>query len=417
MRTLSALVILCYLLLALPALAEEKDTAAGISQKNYEAISEIQALFDADQWVQAREQLLLLLEKRLNGYERAHVLNMLGYTYFNDSNYDQALASFQEAMQQPGLPGTQVRSLLTTTAQVCLAAERYKEAEQYALQLLEAETAHPQAQSQIILAQAYVGMEDWQRALAPLQRAIAMQKAAGNRPRENWMLLLSSVYYSLEDYASMRDLLYELVALYPRERYLVNLAALHGQLGDTDKQLALIEALLDDQRLEKSYHLMSLVNLFLARGMPYKAADLLQREMDSGRIETTRQNLEMASQAWYLAGEEDKAIPPLEAAAALSEDGELYLRVARLYMDNYQWQPAEVAARKALQMGGLRDTGNAWLVVGMALARGDQLAAARKAFVQAAEYDKSEQWARQWLNFVDSEQQRIAALTAVSGTQ
>ena len=411
MRTVISL-LLAVMLLGTVCAHAEKDSSLGITQKTYEAITEIQALLEAEQWQAAREALLALLEKKLNGYERAHALNMLGYTYFNDENYDQALASFQEALTQPGLPITQVRALLTTTSQVCLAAERYEDAEKYALELLAQEEAHPQPQSQIILAQAYIGMEEWQKAVSPLKKAIKMQVDAGAKPRENWMLMLSSVYYSLEDYESMRDILYQMVELYPAERYLINLAALHGQLGDTDKQLALIESLLDEQRLEKSYHLMSLVNLFLAKGMPFKAADLLQREMASGRIETTQQHLEMESQAWYLAGEEDRAIPPLERAAALSDDGELYLRVARLYMDSYQWQPAEKAARKALQVGGLRDEGGAWLVVGMALARGDELEAARKAFLQAAEHEKSEQWAQQWLGFVDSEQRRIAALTA-----
>ena len=115
-----------------------------------------------------------------------------------------------------------------------------------------------------MLAQAYMGMEEWQKAVGPIKKALKMQTDAGAKPRENWMLMLSSVYYSLEDYASMRELLYEMVELYPAEKYLINLAALHGQLGDTEKQLALIEALLDDERLEKSYHLMSLVNLFRA---------------------------------------------------------------------------------------------------------------------------------------------------------
>ncbi len=410
MRLISAVMAFTLLLWTVPSFAE-KDSSVGITQKTYDAITSIQELVDAEQWQQAREEILALLDRRLNGYERAHALNMLGYTYFNDSDYDRALGSFLEALEQPGLPASQVRALLTTTAQVCLAAERYPEAEKYALELLSLEAAHPQPQSQIVLAQAYMGMEEWQKAIAPLEKALQMQKDAGAKPRENWMLMLSSVYYSLEDYESMRDILYEIVALYPAEKYLINLAALHGQLGDTDKQLALIESLLDDERLEKSYHLMSLVNLFLAKGMPYKAADLLQREMASGRIETTQQNLEMQSQAWYLAGEGDRAIPPLEQAAKMSDDGQLYLRVARLYMDDYQWEPAEKAARMALDKGGLRDEGGAWLVVGMALARGDKLAAARKAFAEAAAHEQSAKWAQQWIKFVDTEQQRIAALT------
>ena len=410
MRTAAAL-FLCFMALWITPVVAETDSSVGITQKTYDAITSIQELLDAEQWGEAQQEILALLERRLNGSERAHALNMLGYTYFNDNDYDRALASFLEALEQPGLPPSQVRALLTTTSQVCLAAERYPEAEKYALELLSLEAAHPQPQSQIVLAQAYMGMEEWQKAVDPLKKALQMQIDAGAKPRENWMLMLSSVYYALEDYESMRDILYEMVELYPAEKYLINLAALHGQLGDTDKQLALIESLLDEERLEKSYHLMSLVNLFLAKGMPYKAADLLQREMESGRVETTRQNLEMQSQAWYLAGEEDRAIPPLEQAAALTGDGELYLRVARLYMDSYAWQPAEKAARKSLEIGGLRDEGSAWLVVGMALARGDQLDGARRAFVEAAAHEKSAQWAEQWLRFVDTEQKRIAALT------
>ncbi|MEP0203106.1 MAG: tetratricopeptide repeat protein [Halioglobus sp.] len=388
-----------------------KESVPGISKQIYDAITEIQTQIEAEQWQQVRDDLVILLEREMNGYERAHVLNMLGYAYFQDNDYDKALDSYLEALQQENLPASQVRSLLTTASQVALASGRYQEAEKFALRLLAAEDEAPQPQSQVILAQAYIGLEDYAKAAPPLRKALQMQRDSGAKPRENWMLLLSSVYYSLEDFAGMRELLYEMVALYPKERYLINLAALHGQLGDTDKQMALIEALLDDQKLEKSYHLMSLVNLFLAKGLPYKAANLLQTEMQNGRIETTRAHLEMQSQAWYMAGEEEKAIPPLAAAAAMSDDGELYLRVARLYMDNYQWQPAELAARKAIEKGSLRSEGNAWLVVGMALARGDKLAGARSAFIEAANHEQTEKWARQWLNFVDNEQERIAALT------
>jgi hypothetical protein len=40
------------------------------------------------------------------------------------------------------------------------------------------------------------------------------------------------VYYEIDDYAAMRDVIEKLVLLYPREQYVMNLAALHGQLGD-----------------------------------------------------------------------------------------------------------------------------------------------------------------------------------------
>lgn len=402
------LLLLC-LLLAQPAFA--KDAVVGMSKKTYDTINEVTPLIDNSQWAEALEILNKLQERKLSGYERAHVLNMVGFIYFQLEENDLALASYAEALEQEGLPEPQLRGLLNAVAQVSLAVGRYKDAEMYARRLLAAETEAPQPLSQVILAQALVGQERWEEAVEPLKTALAMLERSGAKPRENWMVMLSSVYYQMERYEEMRALLYEIVELYPKERYILNLAALHGQLEEPQKQLALVEALRDDERIDKGFRLLTLANLFMAQGIPHKAAVLLEQEIDAGNIEATQKNLELASQAWYMAGNEAKAIKPLARAAEMSEDGELYVRVARMHMDLYQWRAAEAAARKAMDKG-VDEPGDAWLLVGMALARGEKLEMARSAFVEAAEFEESEKWAKQWMRFVDTEQARIASLTA-----
>jgi tetratricopeptide (TPR) repeat protein len=402
------LLLLCLLLVPLAA---AKDAVVGMSKRTYDTLNEVQILMEQEQWAEALEALAKMGERKLTGYETAHMLNMYGFIYYQQGENQRALENFSEALEQEGLPNSQVRGLLNSATQVSLAIGDYAAAEKYALRLLEAEIEAPQPMSQILLAQSYVGRERWEDAIPPLQKALAMLAETGARPRENWMVMLSSVYHALERYEDMRDLLYDIVTLYPRERYILNLAALHGQLEEPERQLALIESLKDDERLEKGFHLVTLANLYLSRGVPLKAAELLQREIAAGRIPDTRQNLELQSQAWYLASEQARAIPPLEAAAEREESGDLYLRIARLHMDLYQWRQAEQAARKALAKGKLKETGDAWLLVGMALARGDKLEAARTAFIEAAEYDSSEKWARQWMRFVETEQARTASLT------
>jgi tetratricopeptide (TPR) repeat protein len=408
LRVLQSVLICLLLCLSAPLAAGEK--VMGMSKRVYDGINKVQLLLDEKQWPAAMEELDYLLERRLNSYERAHVLNMKGFSLYQMEELPAALASYEEALTLDGLPDSQVRALLTTASQLALIMEDYALAEKFALRLLASPGQKPPpAASHIILAQAYIGQENYQSAVQPIRAALDMQRKAGQKPRENWMSMLSAVYFSLEDYPNMREALYQLVALYPKERYLINLAALHGQLGETDKQMALVESLLDDQRLEQSSHLLSLVNLMLAHSLPYKAADLLKAEMKAGRIETTQQNLELQSQAWYLAGEEAMAIPPLEAAAEKAEDGELYLRVARLYMDTYDWPNAEKAARSADEKGGLREEGSALLLEGMALARQEKFEPARKAFRRAEKFEENRKWARQWLKFIESEERRIAA--------
>ena len=208
----------------------------------------------------------------------------------------------------------------------------------------------------------------------------------------------------------MRDIVSLLVEYYPREQYLMNLAALHGQLGDVPRQLALVESLLDDGRLQKQNHLTLLANLFLAEGRPHKAAVLLEMHMGTGTIEATVANLELLSQAWYNAADPVKALPPLEQAAELSDDGDLYLRVARLHMDAYDWSAAEKAARAALDKGGLRQEGQAWLVRGMAKVRLEQFNDARTLLERAAEFDDVSRYAEQWLAWMTTERERREAL-------
>ena len=409
MKNACGRIILLCLLLGLAQTGIAKDKVMGMSKKTSDAINVVQLLLDEEQWAQSMQNLDKLLQGKLNNYERAHVLNMKGFALYQMDDMEPALATYEQALLLEDLPDSQVRALLTTVSQLALVVEDYPAAERFALRLISSPGRNPPgAMSHVILAQAYIGQEQYAKAEAPLLRAINMQREKGTVPRENWMSMLSAVYFHLEDYESMRDVLYEMVELYPKERYLINLAALHGQLGETDKQLALIESLLDDQRLQREHHLLSLANLFLAHKLPYKAAALLETEMDAERIESSQQNLELQSQAWYLAGEEQKAIPPLAAAAAIAEDGELYLRVARLYMDIYDWKNAEIAAKAAAEKGGLRDPGGAWLLQGMALARANELERARKAFKRALEYEDNKKWAKQWLRFVDNEERRLA---------
>lgn len=403
--------LLLWLLLLFAAQEAAAERVVGMSKLVYDNIVEVQELFDKDDWAGGLEILEALRKRKLSSYEIAHVLNMTGFAWYQLDNMERAMGSYREALAQDNLPVSQVRGLLTTISQLALMDEDYPAAERYSTQLVALKGEVPtDPAAWVILAQARIGQENYAGALEPLLTAIAAEREKGNAPRENWLVLLSSVYYMNDDFAAMRGVLYELVELYPKEKYLLNLAALHGQLGDTDKQLALVEALLDDQRLEQGSHLLSLANLFLSQGLPYKAAALLEREIKSGRIEGNRRNLELESQAWYLAGEKDKAIPPLRAAAAIAEDSSLHMRVARLYMDNYDWAGAESASRKAVEMSSGDDLGDALLLLGMARAGANNLEAARSAFDKALMHDNTTALAQQWLGYIDNEQRRMAAL-------
>jgi hypothetical protein len=55
--------------------------------------------------------------------------------------------------------------------------------------------------NKVLLAAALIGQERYADALQPLLEAIeAEEQDGGNPPRENWLSMLSSVYYETDDY-------------------------------------------------------------------------------------------------------------------------------------------------------------------------------------------------------------------------
>jgi tetratricopeptide (TPR) repeat protein len=379
------------------------EAVVGMSEKVFEALNEAQAALDAEDSAAARNILEALLERRkLSAYETAHTLNLLGYCLYEADDLPGAQATYERALALEGLPGSMQAMLLVTLGQVSLVQDDNSGAESYLRRLL-ALPEQDLPRHRVLLAAALIGQARFGDALEPLQSAIAEACADGSAPPEQWLSMLASVHYEREDYPAMRNTMARLATLYPREQYLLNLAALHGQLGDSGRQLALVEALRDDERLSKETRLVMLANLFLAEGLPWEAARLLETAIDDGRVAADRRNLETLSQAWYLAAETERAIEPLAAAAALAEDGELYLRLARLHMDANAWAAAEEAAGLAIERGGLREEGQAWLVRGMAAARREQFRSARDYFTEAAQHTDAARYAAQWLTWIDSE--------------
>lgn len=198
----------------------------------------------------------------------------------------------------------------------------------------------------------------------------------------------------------------ELIQEYPKDSYVLTLAGVYSELGDTAKQLALTEALYEKGYIEGKSHAINLANLYLLHGLPYKAAKILETEMAAGNVESDVRNLRLLSQAWYQAREDKKAIPPLKRAAEAGDDGELFIRLAQSYINLEQWSEAAEAASRGLEMGGLKRTDTAHIMYGMALFNQKKLEQAKRAFQEARKDSRSRRAADQWIKYADSEIRR-----------
>ena len=380
-----------------------KETVA-MSQQVYEALVEVQELVEADQFQPALVEIEKIQtgKKKMSPYETAQIWNLKAYTYYLMEDYNKSIASYEQVLAQPELPEALQQSTLKTLAQLHFTVEAYDKALETINRLM-AVIVEPAPDIFMLQGQAYFQMGRFQDALEPIKTAIEMYRNQGNVPKENWLLLLRVIYWELKDFPNMLIVIQELIQEYPKDTYVLTLAGVYSELGETKKQLALTEALYEKGYIDGKQHAVNLANLYLLHGMPYKAAVLLEKEIEAGNVEEDTRNLRLLSQSWYSARNDRKAIPPLVKAAATGEDAELYMRLTQSYLNLEMWGKAADAAKAGLAAGGLKRKDTANIMYGMALFNQKKLEQARRAFQAAGQDNRSKRASQQWIKYVDSE--------------
>ena len=400
-----------------PVLAQDDDSerktkeTVAMSQQVYEQLSEIQELIENKDYATAQRQIDdLKTRKGLSDYERAQIWNISGYSYYLQENYREAIRAYDQLLALPDMPEALIQSTLKTKAQLHFTEEDYEAALKVVRQLISV-IPEPSADVLMIEGQALFQLQRYDEALVPIKTAIEMYRDQGQTPRENWLLLLRVIYFEQKEYELMIDVVKDLIRYYPKDTYVLTLAGIYSELGDTKKQLALTEVLYEKGMLNTASHITNLANLYLLHGVPYKAATLLDKEINAGIVEANERNLRLLSQAWYQAREDEKSIPPLERAAGMSEDGELYVRLAQAHLNLENWAAAEDAVLKGLNAGGLKRTDQAYIMLGMARFNQKHLNDARNAFERALNDNRSRRAAEQWIAYVDSELRRAEVMS------
>jgi tetratricopeptide (TPR) repeat protein len=128
--------------------------------------------------------------------------------------------------------------------------------------------------------------------------------------------------------------------------------------------------------------------------------------METGRVEKSAKNYRLLSQAWTLAQEDEKSIPALEAAARLSDDGELNLRLGNAHLNLGQYGECVAAISEGIKKGGIKSPDNAQISMGMCLYNQKKYTEAIQAFREAGKTSRSKRISAQWVSVIESDIER-----------
>ena len=421
-------------------------TAQAVSKKTYDRIIKAQEAVDLEDYPEALRILNNLYSiSKLSDYEQQNVLNYLGFIYYSMDDMTSAMNAYELMLAIPTLEEQIKKTTVYTLAQLNTMQENYSKAIRLTEEFFRLET-NPAADPYIFYAQILYQMDRYSDMIEPVETAMEIyvrrqtarrlaakvqaEKAVNEAseeeiaealtalaeanksynitpvPKEDWYVLLNFAYFQQEDFIKVRDIQKTLLVHWPKKQYWFSLAGAYTELGEDENLIYAYDAAHTQKLLEKESELVTMAQLYMQAEVPYKAAKLLDKEIKANRVEKNEKNYRLMSQAWTLAAEDEEAIPALQQAARLSEEGELDLRLGNAYLNIGEHDECAKAITNGIKKGGIKSPDNAQISLGMCLYNLKEYKKAISAFKKASKTRRSRRVSNQWIRVIESDIER-----------
>lgn len=346
----------------------------------------------------------------LNGYEQAMLYNFYGFMHYANDDIAQAIASFTKVVSnESAVPDSLLISTRYSLAQLSMQQQDYVGALHH-LKLWQEANAKPLTSNQeMLFAQVYFQDKQFVDSLMHIENAMIAAKKENKTPKENWLVLQRATHYELEQPKQVTKVMEQLVRLYSKPQYWIQLAGMYGEIGEEDKQVAVMEAAYQAGYITKSSEIMTLAQLYQFHGAPFKAAELLNEAIELGTVVAQEKSLDLLARAYLDAKESKKAINVLKQLSQLADSGKYDALLAQTYLNIEQWQKAIIYADQAIAKTNENNEatylGNMYLAKGMANFNLKEFKSSLAAFVKAEQLPKIKKTAQQWTKYVEREQE------------
>ena len=385
----------------------KRKTAKTVSIQINKKFELFQVAYEEKNYVGAASILSDLKKRRsITSYELALVAFYEGLIHYEQGNIGQAIRAYERVLANPDLSWNFYDNVKFSIAQLNFADEHYRKA----IQLIDEWLVYkcdPPVSVYMLKGQGYYALQDYRNALGQIKIAMEMDTLAGRPIKENTYLLMRSAYFELNDLPNVRNVLETLILKFPpKAQYWIQLSAIYSELKQEKNQLAAMEVAYRQGFFDKETHFINLAQLYLYNEVPIKAVKVMEDGFDKKVIKENEKNFDTYSQSLMMAREYKRSIVPLENAAKLSDDGELYIRLAQVNIQLDDHENAIDAIEAALKKGGLKRPGLAQILLGMSYYNIDQLGEATKSFRKAAKDKDHRKTATQWINYLRKESDR-----------
>jgi tetratricopeptide (TPR) repeat protein len=398
MRLLPIFALLLIALVVPSYAAEEgkKPAAPSIDAATGKILTEAIEALNAENYSAATQAIQKIKLDGLSPYERSRVEQILATIDHSQDKYESARGHLQAAIAAGGLNEEEISQSKYQIAQLFLAEEKWREGAA-ALEDWFKTAAKPNSAAYYLLAVAYYQQELFDRALTPAQRAVDLAE----KPQESWIQLVLALHLQREHWKEAVPLLIRLINLAPDKKiYWEQLSSVYGQMGEYPRALAIMQLAYGAGLLTSDGDVRRLADLLLFNNVPYRCGQVLDEAIRKKTVKVDSKLYEKQANCWIAAREFKRSIEPLSRAAEMSANGDLYVRLGEVQVQRSDWGGASEALGRGLKKGGLKNTGNAQLLLGIALYNQKKLTQAEEWFTKAKSSGKSRRTAEAYLQLI-----------------
>jgi tetratricopeptide (TPR) repeat protein len=315
-------------------------------------------------------------------YEQHLIHEMEGYAYVRTKQYPEAAKALEPGLTDGFLDPAQIPQRTVALAQLNYQIKNYDKAIQYGTQAID--KGYADSQMPTLVGQAYYLKGDWKGVQRFEKAQIAADEKKGQAPSNEALQLLLSACLKMNDENCTNNALQELVVYHPKPEYWQQLL------------YSMFKTVKNDHNLLQTYRLASEVNvlkrpedftdfaqLAIEAGSPGEAEQVIQKGMQENIFPDARTKgkaQRLLADAERAAKRDQASLGKSARQAAASSNGQEDVGLGLAYYGYQQYDKAIQALTQGIAKGGLKSTGEAELLLGIAQLKAGNKDAALKSF-------------------------------------
>ena len=332
----------------------------------------------------------LLANPKATASDRAKAAQIAAYSWNSsdaDNAYPEAIRYLKLAIEADALPNNDHFELMYVLAQMQLSEDQYADALATADRYL-AETRNDKALVNALRGNALYRLDRFPEAAEALKKAIAAEP----KPDKNWTQMLMASYFEMDQPAEAAKLAEQMAAEKPGDKpTLLNLAQIYLQAEQPEKAGEVFDRLhrqgllTESKDYEYAYKLLANID-----GREKDAIALINEGLGKAILTPSFEIYNFLGQSYYFSDQIEPAIDAWGKAAPLAKDGETYLNLAKVLVQEERYAQGKAAAQQALAKG-VKKPGDAWMAIARAEYgdEGKNRAAILAAYKEAAKYPET----------------------------